>query len=60
MLVQQVIPLVNQNQFPGFKSVVCNGINDLGKPVQPVCIYTQSRRNSFQKPENDTFEITII
>jgi len=49
MLGQQVKTLVNQNQFPGFKSVVWNGTNDLGRPVSSGVYLYQIRAKGFSK-----------
>ena len=49
MLGQQVKTLVNQNQFPGFKSVVWNGTNNFGKPVSAGVYLYQIRAKDFSK-----------
>jgi len=49
MIGQEVKTLVNQNQLPGFKSVVWNGTNNLGRPVSAGVYLYQIRAKGFSK-----------
>ena len=55
MLGEQVKTLVNQDQMPGFKSVVWNGTNDLGRPVSAGVYLYQIRAKGFSKTHKMIF-----